>query len=129
MPSQWSFDGRTHCQRGHRLAGDNIQVFGNGRRECRLCRRLRERADYLAFEIRETCPHGHRYTKPNTYVNKDGRRRCRACRTRAYELSRCMAHCGRRRVPGQLLCRTHADLCAALDVEYRAYWLAAGYYA
>jgi hypothetical protein len=33
----------THCQRGHEMIGDNVAVEG-GKRKCRECRRMRERA-------------------------------------------------------------------------------------
>jgi HNH endonuclease len=35
---------RTHCIRGHELAGDHVQVNAGGWRVCRICRRERKRA-------------------------------------------------------------------------------------
>lgn len=34
----------THCIRGHELSGENLYVKPNGRRICRTCRRLRQKA-------------------------------------------------------------------------------------
>lgn len=31
---------RTHCKRGHELAGDNLQLESNGYYRCRACRKL-----------------------------------------------------------------------------------------
>lgn len=35
---------RTHCLRNHELTDDNTYVFPDGRRECRICKRLRDSA-------------------------------------------------------------------------------------
>lgn len=35
---------KTHCKRGHALAGTNLYVHARGARECRTCRRERARA-------------------------------------------------------------------------------------
>jgi hypothetical protein len=35
---------RTHCRRGHELAGENLGVDGRGIRFCRACKRARDRA-------------------------------------------------------------------------------------
>lgn len=32
---------KTHCNRGHPLSGDNLYVFKDGRRDCKLCQRIR----------------------------------------------------------------------------------------
>ena len=37
---------RTHCDRGHRLAGDNLHVGARGQRVCRICSRRRDRTHY-----------------------------------------------------------------------------------
>lgn len=126
--SQWSFNVRTHCQRGHALTAENIAVYKDGKRECRLCRKWRGRVVNQPFEPRTRCPHGHRYTKPNTYMGPDGKRRCRACRTIFWARSGCIANCTRKAVRGAVLCRTHLEACAALDEEYGAYWRGEGYY-
>lgn len=34
---------QTHCKRGHELLGENLHVDANGARQCRACRRSRER--------------------------------------------------------------------------------------
>ena len=38
---------QTHCKRGHILAGENLLIDTNGARQCRPCRRFRERRDRL----------------------------------------------------------------------------------
>jgi hypothetical protein len=35
---------KTHCKRGHELAGDNLIVERTGKRQCRICRHASERA-------------------------------------------------------------------------------------
>lgn len=37
---------QTHCKRGHELYGENLHVDANGARQCRMCRRMRERKAY-----------------------------------------------------------------------------------
>lgn len=36
----WS-SAKTHCKRGHELAGDNLKIDSEGRRQCVACRRMR----------------------------------------------------------------------------------------
>jgi hypothetical protein len=36
---------KTHCCRGHRLAGDNLRIRPNGTRQCRACTRARRAAN------------------------------------------------------------------------------------
>lgn len=43
---------KTQCDAGHALAGDNLRVSPNGRRECKECGRVRWRA-YRARKIKE----------------------------------------------------------------------------
>lgn len=124
--SQWSFNVRTHCQRGHALVAENIYEYRGGRRECRLCIKWRRRHD-AAFEARTHCPHGHRYTKGTLYVGPDGKRRCALCRAMYNRRDTCKARCRRKQVD-QGLCATHLALALALDEEYGAYWRAEGYY-
>ena len=46
---------QTHCVNGHPLSGDNL-IVENGRRQCRACRRERDRKrQRLRFEARWTC--------------------------------------------------------------------------
>lgn len=100
------FSSKTHCKRGHELAGDNITLRttpkGNTIRICRLCavqRWWESREANLAKQQakrrargvqpgnhngRKThCPQGHEYTPENTYDWSDAtrtRRACRACK-------------------------------------------------
>lgn len=126
MPTQWSFARRSHCQRGHLLAGENIRPYADGRRECRLCKKWRQR--HGAVDVRDKCPHGHRYTVASSYISPDGQRRCRVCRTRRASSATCAVSRCRRKQVEQGLCMTHAALCAVLDEWYAAYWRSAGYY-
>jgi len=126
MTTQWSFDARTHCQRGHLLAGDNVRPFPGGKRECRLCVKWRQRNGRV--DVRVKCPHGHRYTEATSYIGPDGQRRCQICRAHYAVRSACKAsRCRNRQVDGGL-CATHLRLCLALNEEYGAYWRMAGYY-
>lgn len=43
---------QTYCIRGHILVGDNVLVTVDGRRQCRVCRRARERGLYEKSEHR-----------------------------------------------------------------------------
>jgi hypothetical protein len=38
---------KTHCKRGHELAGDNIYIGSNGGRRCRICQKAYMRAYHL----------------------------------------------------------------------------------
>lgn len=42
-PEDRSAASRTHCPRGHELAGDNLYLHRDGRRECKDCRRRANR--------------------------------------------------------------------------------------
>lgn len=39
---------KTHCSRGHELAGDNLYRYNDGRRDCRQCMSIRYVAYYAA---------------------------------------------------------------------------------
>lgn len=43
---------KTHCNRGHELAGDNLKVDPDGHRRCRECRRLMENARWESRKAR-----------------------------------------------------------------------------
>lgn len=43
-PIPWNSK-KTHCKRGHALIGENLRI-SNGARQCRTCKRLRQRKDY-----------------------------------------------------------------------------------
>jgi hypothetical protein len=89
---------KTHCIRGHELAGDNLRTRA-GKRYCYAChlergneaRRKRVEAKrepgwerrYWQRE-KDSCPKGH----PYDYVKPDGGRGCRTCRTEAVRRSR-----------------------------------------
>lgn len=42
---------RTHCKRGHEYTPENSHVDGKGARECRLCRRIRNRERYWRNKV------------------------------------------------------------------------------
>lgn len=67
------------CVRGHEFAPENIYWHANGSRQCRECRKVRQRKPGVVHQADRThCPHGHRYDGSNTFV-KNGSRNCRAC--------------------------------------------------
>lgn len=75
---------KTRCKRGHPFTEENTVRHGDGRRECRECRRMRSRVGKLCrrpfvISIKMHCPHGHAYDEDNTYVNRRNQRICRAC--------------------------------------------------
>lgn len=80
---------KSHCAKGHPLAGENLVVNSKGQRICLECRRrsgreaARKRAALegrIAQKARTHCPRGHEYSPDNTYVYpRTGHRRCRRC--------------------------------------------------
>lgn len=42
---------KTHCVRGHPLAGENLYVTPSGRRQCRTCRKASRRQTYLRSKV------------------------------------------------------------------------------
>lgn len=84
------FTARTSCVRGHPLTEDNIYRV-NGRRRCRKCARIRNKARYEARKAAvkagslvpvlpgAACAAGHELSEATTYVTTDGYRRCRKC--------------------------------------------------
>ena len=76
---------KTHCNKGHPLAGDNLRVF-NGKRYCVICGRERtlrwQRARGKGLpptRDRTHCPQGHPYIGDNLYISPHGARHCRTC--------------------------------------------------
>lgn len=68
---------KTHCKRGHELAGDNLKIGGNGSRLCRECVNARMQRS------RDNNPERHREIARRSYArNKD---RARAYRERNRE--------------------------------------------
>lgn len=52
---------RTHCRRGHELAGRNVYAYG-GKRQCAVCCRDGARAKYVPrrrLDVATHCPRGH----------------------------------------------------------------------
>lgn len=98
---------KTHCKRGHELAGENVYVAVGGRRHCKVCSRARQRMalgwpEDLAYSVprkqgwppndlvrvkpkatrpRESthCGKGHELSGANRYVNPRGYVNCRRC--------------------------------------------------
>ena len=91
---------KTHCLRGHELAGENLRFSNKGERICITCSRERMRNDRLAKpekykryegkrdrlnntkpERRKShCKKGHPLSGENLLVYKGGDRKCKACR-------------------------------------------------
>lgn len=81
--------GKTHCSRGHRFSETSTYVTRAGKRQCRICTRIRNRAYDAAKRARDIgaqkpntpshCVAGHEYTEQNTYVSRGGYFRCREC--------------------------------------------------
>lgn len=46
---------KTHCKRGHPLAGDNLVCTSQGKRQCRMCNRLRMEAMKRGLSVDELC--------------------------------------------------------------------------
>lgn len=46
---------KTHCKRGHPLSGDNIYDLASGARECKTCKREKQRLRYHAQKRAERC--------------------------------------------------------------------------
>ena len=123
--SQWSFNARTHCQRGHALNEANIKVWRDGRRECGLC--VKWRRQHGPIDLSTHCPHGHRYTRLTIYVGPDGQRRCRTCRAKYDRRDKCLIdRCYGRVLVGERFCRRHSRQLAMLDEEYGQHWRLAG---
>jgi hypothetical protein len=72
---------KTACVNGHEFTTDNIYIHTkNGSRQCRECRKLRQRKPRgIRMADRTHCPQGHPYDEENTRVRKNGSRDCRAC--------------------------------------------------
>jgi hypothetical protein len=84
---------KTHCYRGHPYTEETLMVKPDGRRECRICRRMGEperkrriierRANgvpKVRIRPRKThCKHGHVLNEATTQMRADGTRRCIAC--------------------------------------------------
>ena len=94
--------GLSHCLRGHPLSGENLYLSPKGKRGCRACRAIAERAAWGRERTRrdagtpgwaqhyqtrkQQCPQGHPLSGENLY-RQGGSRHCRECmrqRNRAY---------------------------------------------
>ncbi|QEA11297.1 HNH endonuclease [Mycobacterium phage Buttons] len=75
--------GRTHCKRGHELAGDNLQKHSGpgSRRTCLACRRERQALYRSGKQLTEEgyCINGHPKTPENRYSNGPRGSRCKPC--------------------------------------------------
>lgn len=78
---------RTCCRKGHEFTEETTYTKSDGRRQCRICRRMREgsvsRENYNT--IRQTkssthCKNGHERSPDNTYIRPNGWRECKDCR-------------------------------------------------
>lgn len=103
---------KTHCHRGHELAGDNVYVSRNGSRHCKTCNRIKQRIDLgWPEDLARTAPagytgevppglvrvkpprrrpqesshcgKGHELIGANRYVTRKGHAECRTCRQAA----------------------------------------------
>jgi hypothetical protein len=93
---------KTECIRGHALSGTNLFITLEGNRQCRECRRMRNRrgaarhyeqqkarrrlrSENAIRKVRSYyppkthCKRGHPFTDANTYLAPDRVRHCRAC--------------------------------------------------
>lgn len=86
---------KSSCVNGHQFTNDNTYIHPqNGSRQCRECRKLRQRKPgAIPFAERTHCPQGHPYDAKNTRVRANGSRDCRACH-RSWELARRVARKG-----------------------------------
>jgi len=91
------------CQRGHRMAGDNVLVIMSQGRPVRYCRRCymdrqhawRQTPAGKALAARRgararqahwqgtRCKNGHEYTAATTFTGRWGERQCRLCKQKA----------------------------------------------
>lgn len=76
---------RKTCMQGHKFTPENTYTGPNGKRQCRTCARIRDRArkgyqNKPPSKDRTHCPQGHEYTPENTYVDPRGFRHCRTCK-------------------------------------------------
>jgi hypothetical protein len=73
---------RTACRRGHPHSPESSYERTDGKkaRDCRVCRRERERS---AWKRRTHCKEGHPYDEANTKIGRDGRKICLTCRQSA----------------------------------------------
>ncbi len=74
---------KTHCNRGHEIAGKNV-LMGQGGRRCRRCaydwnNKFGPKHRKPPANPKTHCAKGHELTPENTIVSKNGQRRCRAC--------------------------------------------------
>lgn len=102
---------KTHCERGHELAGENLYVDPDGRRHCKHCERANSRMkagwpEDLAWsvpkkqgwppkgmmrvtpkprrkQLSDTCTNGHALAGDNVYLTKRGYKECKRCRQNA----------------------------------------------
>ncbi len=70
---------KSHCKRGHELAGLNVRVTKNGGRCCRVCERERASKRDRRRPKKTHCCHGHPFSEENTLIKDNGHRICRQC--------------------------------------------------
>ena len=77
---------KTHCKRGHELAGENLRIYPSGARICRACLKIQYAARQAAKGYRGNfnaqkmvCKRGHALDGENLYIGPDGKRQCRTC--------------------------------------------------
>lgn len=74
---------KTHCIRGHELSSENVYLTKAGKRNCKMCVKLRKPKVVGPGRGRKKLTHclrGHEYTSENTYVFPNGKgRTCRTC--------------------------------------------------
>lgn len=85
---------KTHCLRGHELAGENLGVYAaKGHRYCRTCAKHSAAARHgtdpdaprqMKRSSTSECAHGHPLDETNSYVDPRGTLRCRACAREQY---------------------------------------------
>jgi hypothetical protein len=76
----------SYCSRGHYLSEANTRLESDGKRKCRLCERLRDKAKHKTASasphnrLKTHCKNGHPFDEANTGRRRDGKGRwCRAC--------------------------------------------------